>query len=76
MNSQIVFLLLTPLTPYTARAVSPICNILGESTMEQGLDVVRCMGITPYAAGLFTIFNLPACAEQALIGTNTFALAE
>jgi len=44
--------------------------------MEQGLDVVRCMGITPYAAGLFTIFNLPACAEQALIGTNTFALAE
>ena len=34
------------------------------------------MGITRYAADLFTIFDLPACAEQALIGTNPFALAE
>jgi uncharacterized protein with beta-barrel porin domain len=33
------------------------------------------IGVTPYAAGQFTTFNLPAYAEQALVGTNTFALA-
>jgi uncharacterized protein with beta-barrel porin domain len=33
------------------------------------------MGITPYAAGQFTTFNLPAYAEQAVVGANTFALA-
>jgi autotransporter-associated beta strand protein len=33
------------------------------------------MGITPYAAGQFTAFDLPAYAEQALTGANTFALA-
>src|SRR4029077_19264302 len=33
------------------------------------------MGITPYAAGQFTTFDLPAYAEQAIVGTNTFALA-
>jgi outer membrane autotransporter protein len=33
------------------------------------------IGITPYAAGQFTTFDLPACAEQALVGTNTFAVA-
>jgi uncharacterized protein with beta-barrel porin domain len=33
------------------------------------------MGIAPYAAGQFTTFDLPAYAEQALVGTNTFALA-
>ena len=32
------------------------------------------MGITPYAAGQFTTFDLPAYAEQALAGTNAFAL--
>src|SRR6202048_2514732 len=32
------------------------------------------MGITPYAAGQFTTFDLPAYAEQALSGANTFAL--
>ena len=32
------------------------------------------MGITPYAAGQFTTFSLPAYAEQALVGTNAFAL--
>jgi uncharacterized protein with beta-barrel porin domain len=32
-------------------------------------------GITPYAAGQFTAFDLPAYAEQALSGTNAFALA-
>jgi hypothetical protein len=32
------------------------------------------VGITPYAAGQFTTFNLPAYAEQAVTGTNTFAL--
>jgi uncharacterized protein with beta-barrel porin domain len=33
------------------------------------------VGITPYAAGQFTTFDLPAYAEQAIIGTNNFALA-
>ena len=33
------------------------------------------MGITPYAAGQFTTFDLPAYAEQAVVGANTFALA-
>ncbi len=33
------------------------------------------IGITPYAAGQFTTFDLPAYAEQAVVGTNTFALA-
>jgi autotransporter-associated beta strand protein len=37
--------------------------------------VTPWMGITPYAAGQFTTFDLPAYAEQALSGTNTFALA-
>jgi uncharacterized protein with beta-barrel porin domain len=33
------------------------------------------VGITPYAAGQFTTFDLPAYAEQAIVGTNNFALA-
>jgi uncharacterized protein with beta-barrel porin domain len=33
------------------------------------------IGITPYAAGQFTTFDLPAYAEQALVGFNAFALA-
>jgi uncharacterized protein with beta-barrel porin domain len=33
------------------------------------------IGITPYAAGQFTTFDLPAYAEQAIVGTNNFALA-
>jgi uncharacterized protein with beta-barrel porin domain len=33
------------------------------------------VGLTPYAAGQFTTFDLPAYAEQAVIGTNNFALA-
>ena len=33
------------------------------------------IGITPYAAAQFTTFDLPAYAENALVGTNTFALA-
>jgi uncharacterized protein with beta-barrel porin domain len=33
------------------------------------------VGITPYAAAQFTTFDLPAYAEQALVGTNAFALA-
>ena len=33
------------------------------------------MGITPYAAAQFTTFDLPAYAEQAIVGANTFALA-
>src|SRR6266699_5936649 len=37
--------------------------------------VTPWMGITPYAAAQFTTFDLPAYAEQALSGANTFALA-
>jgi autotransporter-associated beta strand protein len=33
------------------------------------------VGITPYAAAQFTTFDLPAYAEQAIVGTNAFALA-
>jgi autotransporter-associated beta strand protein len=33
------------------------------------------VGITPYAAGQFTTFDLPAYAEQAIVGSNAFALA-
>jgi autotransporter-associated beta strand protein len=33
------------------------------------------IGITPYAAGQFTTFDLPAYAEQAVTGANAFALA-
>ena len=33
------------------------------------------VGITPYAAAQFTTFDIPAYAEQALSGANTFALA-
>ncbi|MDE2376784.1 autotransporter domain-containing protein [Bradyrhizobium sp.] len=31
-------------------------------------------GITPYAAGQFTTFELPTYSEQAIVGANTFAL--
>jgi len=33
------------------------------------------IGLTPYAAGQFTTFDLPAYAEQVLSGANAFALA-
>jgi autotransporter-associated beta strand protein len=33
------------------------------------------IGITPYAAAQFTTFDLPAYAEQAVAGSNAFALA-
>ncbi|WP_245284737.1 autotransporter domain-containing protein [Bradyrhizobium sp. th.b2] len=33
------------------------------------------LGITPYAAGQFTTFDLPGYAEQALVGSSAFALA-
>jgi autotransporter-associated beta strand protein len=33
------------------------------------------VGVTPYAAGQFTTFDLPAYAEQAIVGSNNFALA-
>jgi autotransporter-associated beta strand protein len=32
------------------------------------------VGLTPYAAGQFTTFDLPAYVEQAIAGANTFAL--
>ncbi|MGX1322485.1 T5SS/PEP-CTERM-associated repeat protein [Bradyrhizobium sp. USDA 377] len=37
--------------------------------------VTPWMGLTPYAAGQFTTFDLPAYAESAVSGANTFALA-
>ncbi|SHL33729.1 Uncharacterized conserved protein, contains a C-terminal beta-barrel porin domain [Bradyrhizobium lablabi] len=37
--------------------------------------VTQGIGLTPYAAGQFTTFDLPAYAEQAISGANTFALA-
>jgi hypothetical protein len=33
------------------------------------------MGVTPYAAGQFVTFDLPAYAEEAIAGANTFALS-
>jgi uncharacterized protein with beta-barrel porin domain len=33
------------------------------------------IGITPYAAAQFTTFDLPGYAEQALVGSNAFALS-
>jgi uncharacterized protein with beta-barrel porin domain len=33
------------------------------------------VGITPYAAGQFTTFDLPAYAERAVVGSGNFALA-
>jgi autotransporter-associated beta strand protein len=36
--------------------------------------VSQGFGWTPYAAGQFTTFDLPAYAEQAIVGANTFAL--
>ena len=36
--------------------------------------VTPWMGVTPYAAGQFTTFSLPAYAEQVVSGANTFAL--
>ena len=37
--------------------------------------VSQGFGWTPYAAGQFTTFELPAYAEQAIVGSNIFALA-
>ena len=37
--------------------------------------VAQGFGLTPYAAGQFTTFELPAYAEQAIVGVNSFALA-
>lgn len=37
--------------------------------------VAQGVGITPYAAGQFTTFGLPAYAEQAISGSNQFALS-
>ena len=33
------------------------------------------MGLTPYGAAQFTTFDLPAYAENALVGSNAFALS-
>ena len=44
--------------------------------LEGGYRVVTpWMGVTPYAAAQFTAFDLPAYAEQAIVGSNIFALA-
>ena len=37
--------------------------------------VTPWLGVTPYAAAQLTTFDLPAYAEQALVGSNTFATA-
>ncbi|MDF0516331.1 autotransporter domain-containing protein [Bradyrhizobium yuanmingense] len=37
--------------------------------------VAQGVGLTPYAAAQFTTFDLPAYAEQAIVGSNMFALA-
>ena len=37
--------------------------------------VTQGVGLTPYAAAQFTTFDLPAYAEQAIVGSNMFALA-
>jgi uncharacterized protein with beta-barrel porin domain len=37
--------------------------------------VAQGVGITPYAAGQFTTFELPNYAEQAIVGSTIFALA-
>jgi len=37
--------------------------------------VLPWMAVTPYAAAQFTTFDLPAYAEQAIVGSNNFALA-
>ncbi|MEA2898361.1 MAG: fibronectin-binding autotransporter adhesin, partial [Bradyrhizobium sp.] len=47
------------------------------SRVEGGYRFVMpwmAMGLTPYAAGQFATFDLPAYAEQAIAGANTFAL--
>jgi autotransporter-associated beta strand protein len=36
--------------------------------------VTQGFGLTPYAAGQFTTFDLPAYAEAAIVGSNIFAL--
>ena len=44
--------------------------------VEGGYRVVTpWMGVTPYAAGQFTTFELPNYAEAAVSGANTFALS-
>lgn len=43
--------------------------------LEAGYRIAtRWLGVTPYAAGQFTTFDLPSYAEQAQFGANTFAL--
>ncbi|WP_271591925.1 autotransporter outer membrane beta-barrel domain-containing protein [Bradyrhizobium sp. CCBAU 65884] len=37
--------------------------------------VTQGVGLTPYAAAQFTTFDLPAYAEQVIVGSNQFALA-
>jgi uncharacterized protein with beta-barrel porin domain len=37
--------------------------------------VYNGLGVTPYAAAQFVTFDLPAYAEQAIVGLNTFALS-
>ncbi|MBV9461670.1 MAG: autotransporter domain-containing protein, partial [Bradyrhizobium sp.] len=39
------------------------------------VPVIGGVGFTPYAAGQFTTFDLPGYMEQAIVGSNQFALA-
>ena len=60
----------------TPRAVRRQC-VFG--TSRRRLSFCRAwiggIGITPYAAAQFTTFDLPGYAEQAIVGSNVFALA-
>jgi uncharacterized protein with beta-barrel porin domain len=48
----------------------------GSGRLEGGYRFVsHGFGLTPYAAGQFTTFDLPAYAEAAIAGSNIFALA-
>ncbi len=46
-----------------------------ESGYRFVVPVIGGIGFTPYAAGQFTTFGLPAYAEGVVSGANTFALA-
>jgi hypothetical protein len=47
----------------------------GRAVSKAAIVLSQGFGWTPYAAGQFTTFELPAYAEQAIVGSNVFALA-
>ena len=71
-------------SPPTAPSPSPASTscaplqrqcVLGPRRRRLPFRDATWIGITPYAAGQFTTFELPAYAEQVVFGANTFALA-